>query len=491
MMIKKLLLFTIALICIIASGVLTSRAWNEYQSVLSVLPPGSTIAGIPVDRLSRQEAGVRLVQSYLLTPIRANYNGVSFDLDPQKAGFKLDLEGMLAEAGASSKIGFWEYLINQRPQPVSVALKASLDEAQLKSYLETEIAPAFTILPTQAYVLPDHMNFQPGQAGEELDVDAAIRQVSKAFYSTNQRFVDLTSRPLAAQHPSFDLLDPMLSANIQTSGFQGIIEVYLQDLQTGREIDLAYHQGRPVPPGIAFTAASTIKIPVMVSAFRKTSELTDEVRKQMELMIDLSDNGSTDQVMQMTIDENLAPLQVTSDMRQLGFENTFLAGMFYQGAPLLDRFNTPANQRSDLTTEPDIYNQTTPSEMGRLLADIQQCASQQTGPLIDVFKGEVTPAECQVMIDMLKNNRKAVLIEAGLPEGTALAHKYGWVTDPADGLMHNVSDAAIVYTPGGNFVLSIYVYDSEQLLWDSAQALAARLAIIVSNYYNFNVSPGH
>jgi beta-lactamase class A len=188
--------------------------------------------------------------------------------------------------------------------------------------------------------------------------------------------------------------------------------------------------------------------------------------------------------MKQALDPNIAPVQVSQDMQALGIKNTFLAGFFYPGAPLLDRYKTPANQRTDLTTDPDIYNQTTTADMGRLLAAIERCAEDGSGLLMETFQGQVTQAECQEMTGLLKKNRKAVLIEAGLPEGTQLAHKYGWVTDSNDGLLHTASDAAIVYTPGGNFILTIYLYHPNQLPWDDAQRLVARLATAVYNFYN-------
>ncbi len=50
-----------------------------------------------------------------------------------------------------------------------------------------------------------------------------------------------------------------------------------------------------------------------------------------------------------------APLIVTEEMHKLGLENSFLAGYFYLGAPLLDLVKTAANQRSDINLKPDIY----------------------------------------------------------------------------------------------------------------------------------------
>lgn len=88
------------------------------------------------------------------------------------------------------------------------------------------------------------------------------------------------------------------------------------------------------------------------------------------------------------------------------------------------------------------------------------------------------------MTGLMAKNRKGVLLEAGVPEGTQMAHKYGWVTDPIDGLMHTASDAAIIYTPGGNFVLTVYLYHPQQLQWDAAMHLSAHLATGAYNFFN-------
>jgi beta-lactamase class A len=159
--------------------------------------------------------------------------------------------------------------------------------------------------------------------------------------------------------------------------------------------------------------------------------------------------------------------------------------MFYVGAPLLSGgVNTPANTRLDIDTQADQYNQTTPTEIGLLLTDIYQCAQNDGGSLIAVFPGEITPGECRSMITYLTQNRWGVLIEAGLPDGTQIGHKHGWAIDPLDGLMHTVGDAGLVYTPGGNYVLTIFIHNTDQIVWDSANQLYADLSRAVYNYYN-------
>ena len=88
------------------------------------------------------------------------------------------------------------------------------------------------------------------------------------------------------------------------------------------------------------------------------------------------------------------------------------------------------------------------------------------------------------MVNLLAKNKLGVLLERGLPEGTRIAHKHGWVIEARDGLMHTISDAGVVYTPGGNYVLTLYMYHPVQLLWDPANELAGTISEAVYNYFN-------
>ena len=177
-------------------------------------------------------------------------------------------------------------------------------------------------------------------------------------------------------------------------------------------------------------------------------------------------------------------------MRRIGLQNTFLAGFFCSPespCPLLERITTPANQRTDVFTDPDAFNQTTPSDIGMLLSDIYQCAETGGGALIAAFPERINSEICQQMITFLAADKIGVLIEAGVPEGTQVAHKHGWISDAASLVIQNISDAAIVYTPGGNYVLVIYAYHPEQTVWEPVSALFAQMSQAVYNYYNIPV----
>src|SRR5690606_10571652 len=201
----------------------------------------------------------------------------------------------------------------------------------------------------------------------------------------------------------------------------------------------------------------------------------DTARYWMERMVIHSENPPSDSLMSSYLDENLGPLLVTEDMQSLGYQNTFLAGYFYSGAPLLQRFSTPANSRTDVYLDPDFYNQTVPSEIGDLLTRIYRCAHAAGASQTALFDGQVSQTECQLMLDLLGQNKIGALIEAGLPPQASAAHKHGWTSD-LDGLLHTMSDAGIVSTPGGDYVLIIFINSTRQLVFDEGNWLFARLS---------------
>jgi len=283
-----------------------------------------------------------------------------------------------------------------------------------------------------------------------------------------------------------DNLEILLKQIITTSGFDGVIGLYLLDLQTGQEIHFALDQAQEisVQPDVTFTASSTIKIPILVSYYIKngSAPVDEQTQAMINEMIRKSDNNASDAMMNR-IDPNTGPLIITQNMKTIGLEDTFLAGFFAPGSPLLQTFITPANSRDDVFTDPDSYNQTTPLDMGMLLADLYQCATSGGGALIAAFPEKINSQICQQIIAYLSTDKIGVLIEAGVPEGTQIAHKHGWITS-SDGVIRNFSDASIVYTAGGNFVLSIYAYHPIQIVFDNANVLFADLGAAVYNFYN-------
>ncbi len=471
--------------------ILTVFQLVRYSRIRSNYPPGMEIAGIPVGGLDSQQAAERLLQAYTAVPVAVRYREAVIQIKPAAVGFALDIEGMMAVADLERVqqpfwTGFWDYLWNRFPEPNPIPLLSSISEDRLRLYLVNEVAVRYDMPSSASLPVPGSTSFQTGQSGTVLDVDRAVVLIADAFRSPGSREVSLGFNRIDPQRPSIENLKILLQQIVQLEDFEGTLELYLKDLQTGEEVHFAYDQGQMVRPDIAFTAASTMKIPIMISVFRRTPEpLPAEIDQLMNLMIEYSENDPADRLMENSLDSNLGPLQVTEDMQTLGLEDTFLAGYFYPGAPLLKRFATPANSRTDINTQPDDYNQTTPTEMGMLLEDMYYCAEKGGGTFSAVFPGELTQNECREMVAYLSKNRNGVLLEAGLPEGTRVAHKHGWILE-GDGLIHSMSDAGIVYSSGGNYVITIYVHENEQLLFDSANILFCKLSEASYNYLNLS-----
>ena len=155
--------------------------------------------------------------------------------------------------------------------------------------------------------------------------------------------------------------------------------------------------------------------------------------------------------------------------------NTFMATP-YDTENLPRYFVTPANSRTDLTTYPDPYMQTTPLEAGMLLEMVYQL-SRGGGTLPVAFPGEFTAEEGQAMVDLMTQNHEAILLEGGLPEGTLIAHKHGYVADTH-------ANAAIVLTPEANFVLVVFIYYEEGWLGELSFPIFADIATATYNYFN-------
>lgn len=487
MKIRSTALTWVSLGLLFVAVLLTVFQLVTYSRIRASFPAGTTIAGIPMSGITRQQAADRLVQVYGL-PVELYYGDSLIQLKPANAGFELKLEAMLTEADRQRVdqpfwTGFWDYLWNRVPSPISVPLSYTFAEERLRVYLRDEIASRYDMPPEAAMPIPGTTTFQAGRSGTLLDIDRAVLLIEDALRSPTTRVVNLSLNRTDPTRPSIQNLQVLLQQTIDLSGFDGYTEIYLLDLQTNQELNFGYTNGETYPPGVAFTAASTMKIPIMVSTLLRLDEPTPaEAANLLELMIKYSENDPADRLMETYMDVNLGPLEVTDDLTTLGLENTFIAGYFYPGAPLLQRLVTPANQRADIFTDPDAYNQTTSTDMGMLLNDIYQCAQNGGGTFAAAFPGEISQAECRTMISYLAANRIGVLIQAGLPDGTQVAHKHGWITE-LDGVIHTISDSGIVYTSSGNFIMVIYMWHPTQLVFDDANLLFARLTQGIYNYF--------
>jgi beta-lactamase class A len=464
----------------------------QYSRVRSNFPAGMMIANLNIGNLDRTTAANRILQTYSAA-VELRYNNAAIQIKPSTAGFDLDLEGMLTAAdmqrvSQSFWTGFWDFLWNRPVQTSPIPLRATLNETQLRTYLQNEVAARYDEPPIPAMPVPGSTNFTPGKAGNSLDIDRAVQLIDTALRSPANRIVNLSFQNTSAPRPSIQNLQVLIQQVVSTNQFDGIVDIYLEDLQTNETLHFATQNGASlvVEPDIAFSAESSIKIPIMVSTFKRTDEPTPEnILTAMQLMIEQSGNNPADTLMDAILTKGYGPIEVTQDMQSLGLENTFL-GAYMARPDFLQRFVTKANTRTDIITDPDPFSQTTPLDMGLLLSDIYTCSESGGGGLSAALNNAVTQTECQQMINLLAGNKTvAILLQAGLPEGTRIAHKHAYATE-SDGVIHTMGDSGIIYTTGGNYVVSIFLYHPVQLVWDPVNKMVSEISQSIYNYFNTN-----
>jgi beta-lactamase class A len=479
----------IAIGLILLTIVLTTVQLINYSRIRNNFPLGMQIAGVPIGGLNYAQAVERIYTVYR-SPIELVYGNSHVQVRPTVLGFEPQVENMLAVADNQRVSepfwqGFWEFLWNRNIEIINIPLNATIDQDRIVEYLKLEIAPRYDKPASPPRPVPGTSQFEAGSPGTQLDYERATLQILDSLRSPTRRTVNLVLGQTVISRPSITDLEVMLKQIIDVSGFDGIVELYLQDLDSSRNLSFAYQPNEgDRPTNIAFSSWSTVKIPLMVTAFRFMEAPWDEdYLRLMEEMIEQSENTSTDALAMQVIDANLAPIIVTEDLQRLGLVNTFWAGHFYLGAPMLQRYETPANQREDINTDPDPYNQTTPADMGMLMEDIHRCAEQDGGALLAAFPGEITQEECRMMITYLSRNQIAVLIQAGVPSGTTVAHKHGWATEN-DGYIHTFGDTALIYSPGGTYTLTIFAHHPVQAVFDPVNALYSDLSQAIYNFFN-------
>ncbi|HET7142498.1 MAG TPA: hypothetical protein VFI68_00645, partial [Anaerolineales bacterium] len=299
----SILFLTGALVLTIISLIGYSRQRNDYPATMK-------IAGVAVGGLNPTEASQRLLEVYT-SPIEAQYNDASIHIDPSVVGFQPDIDTMLAAAdlnrtGGSFWGGFWNYLWNRSQTEIEIPLSATISEDRLRDYLQKEIAARYDLPPSPAQPIPGGTSFVLGSPGQTLDLDRAIRLISDSLRSPSNRKVALTFTRSSAARPTIDNLEILLKQIVTVSNFDGLVGFYMVDLQTGQEIHFAMEnkQEITVEPDIAFTASSTIKVPIVTSfLINHGSNLDENTTNIISRVLGKSDNSATDLILE-GIDKN-------------------------------------------------------------------------------------------------------------------------------------------------------------------------------------------
>lgn len=454
----------ILLLGAIVLGMIELVAYSNQQESL---PTDLTVAGIAVGGLSERDAQSRWEAAYLEQPIQLLYEGSPILLFPEEINFRVNSDAMLAEARAQTSqeknywAGFWNYLERRPVAAVSVPLQAEYTPSDLRLYLEN-LARRYDIHGGVTLFDPATLTFSSGSSGRQLDIEAAIPLIDQVLFDPepSHRVVNLpTIRSSAAQQNLQTLreaiLQLMTAMDFDYDGTATVASVYVMDLRSGDTLEIL--------ADVPFSALSSMKIPIMINFFRDRLVIAPEEAYLLTESILCSNNASSNWLMQLAGEGADANAQLRDGLNQVSCTAQSLgAGHTYISAPLnvadsefqfeavVCRPDTPAN--TAFATEPDVYSQSTAEDMGLLLTEIYDCANHGSG-LMAIYPQDISPLECQQMLNLLSGNRIDRLIELGVPLGTRVAHKNAWGPAGTSG------DAAIVFSPGGDYVLVIYTYE--------------------------------
>ena len=462
---------------IVASVVFLLYRIYQYGTFRQYMPAGLTIAGVEVGGLSREEAG-ELVRSRYQADVVLYHGEDSIAISPaDDAEFELDLEEMLRDADYQREqqdfwAGFWGFLWNRPIEVEMVQLQASHDAERLRRTLET-IASSFD-RPAQApQPAPGTLSFHYGEPGVETDINASLDEVASALYRPTGREAHLTLASVQAERPDINLLARLLVNHLQDERYDGVASIFILDLDSGQEVR--------VEAQAPMSGIDLMKLPVVLDAYRFIEGAPTVAQTRMISQTLLASEGDDPLSLLNVIAGQDNPYQgaqiMTESMWRLGLKNTYIANPF--GAAQVpggrQSYETPANSAPDGLTTPDPEMQTTAEDMGSLLAMLYYCAEDGGGFLQAAYPQSITQAECQQILEVMRQNKIGSLIEEGVPPDV----RHGWVGDTH-------ADAGIIYSPGGDYVLVEFFYHEDWLPWEESSPLMADISRATYNYFNFD-----
>jgi len=465
----------IAWLIIVGAVVALFLGWQyfAYLSTKRTLPAGMTIAGVSVEGMTREQA-LNTLEVAFATPVELVYQEQHLSLPPDNVELRYDTEETAANLDAALAAqggldGFMAYLFRQPPAPVDIPVTIGYSSERLDGFL-SRIAIQYDQPPQETVPLPDSLTFRPGQPGRELDVEASRPLLAAALVSPTDRQVELVVRTKEASPLGIEVLGQSLRSILDDH--EGLIAgIFVKDMRTGQELE--------INADVAYSGLNIFKIAILEETYRVLDHDPDvEMTRLLSETVMLDENTAANSLLRDVIgggDGQMGVRTLTDSMLRLGLVNTFMATL-YDEESVPATIVTPANSRTDVTTEPDPRKQTTPLDAGLLLEMIYQC-SHGGGALMVVYPDSFTADECAQMIEWLSMNRIDSLVEVGVPVDTGVAHVHGWTNDTQ-------TDAALVFGPSGDFVLVVFLHRPGWLEWEEGAPLIADIATMTYNYFN-------
>lgn len=468
---------------------------GRYSQGRQELPRGLEVGGVPVGGLTPLEAEAYIEQVYS-TQVVVNYGEEEIRLDPAQIAFEPNTETMLANAMGMQVEednfwgGFWDFMWGREATTIETDLSADYSEELLRQWI-SDVATRYDSPSVSAQPRLENLSFTAGTPGYTLDQEAAFEEIDAALRQPAGRTVNLPLDENTAERPGMETLESLVVDYLDSTDFGGTVSIHVIDLQTGEEmvadLDMASGQAVETSCPIVYASTSTMKIAIMIEYFRTLDFLpqpgTDQYNILWNSMVNSGNIAANFMIQSIGYGTTQGiPLQITRTIDYLGVENTLIMGL-YDDPTNPEYYSTPAREayRSGecISTTPDIAMQTTAHDMAYMLEMIYQCARNNGGALIAAFPDEITQDECQLMLDTMAQNEFGILVMSGVPWEVPVAHKHGYTVD-------TVSDTAIVFSPGGDYVQTTYIWGGS-LEWMDARIsfpLMEDLSTAVYNYFN-------
>jgi beta-lactamase class A len=226
-------------------------------------------------------------------------------------------------------------------------------------------------------------------------------------------------------------------------GYEGTAGVYVQDSNGG--------YGYGVRPDEVFFSASVIKVPIIISVFRRIDEGALKLSDSFETKpVDWAGGAGSLQWEESgkahTVGDYLMMMMTQSDNVATNALVRIIGGQEYvnEVAHSLNADNTKLYQKlsSKRAIATSLDNRTTPRDMATMLDQI--------------VTGKAASSEsCQKMVEIMRQNNLESWLKTGLPQGTEAADKGGWLYRVYD-------DVGIVWNDKRPYVVAILTKDSPE-----------------------------
>ena len=438
----------------------------RYSEGQGQLPGDVSVASVSVGGLSPREAATRLEEAFS-KPIVLYYADSPIKLEPGVVGFRTNADSMIASARAEGDVegGTWSRFVNyllgrESIQTINVPLSADYQSSLLEQFLR-DIATRYDRPSGKADYDLQTLTVRSGSEGYQLDINAALPLIDAALRNPTNRSVILPVTNSSVNIGNIDTLRDLIVAYLDSAGFiydgqTTLASIYVMDLKTGEEVNLL--------GDVAFSAASTIKVPILIDYFKQLwfAVPKDEAWLMANSLL-CSNNASSNLMMQIIggrvtgADQDIFTGigDVTKNAEFVGAHNTYINAPLYLGIEGQQLGSIPAPKTApnpNFSANPDPYNQTTAEDMGTLFGMIYDCANYGSGLMAAYPGGEFTQTECKQMLELMSANDLLRLLQGGIPKGVRISHKNGWVSDMS-------GDAGIVYPPNGrDYVIAVYLW---------------------------------